>query len=61
MLVATEPRRFGKHKIYHIIFQEVRKSNYLNHLLDLKIIAMTLELKLCLSNFSRGIEDKKNV
>ena len=26
MPVAIEPRRFGKHKIYHIIFQEVRKQ-----------------------------------
>ena len=25
MPVATEPRRFGKHKIYHIILQEVTK------------------------------------
>ena len=26
MLVAIEPRRFGKHKIYHIILQEVRNN-----------------------------------
>ena len=26
MPVAIEPRRFGKHKIYHIILQEVRKQ-----------------------------------
>ena len=26
MLVAKEPRSFGKHKTYHIILQEVRKD-----------------------------------
>ena len=26
MSVAIEPRRFGKHKIYHIILQEMRKQ-----------------------------------
>ena len=26
MPVAIEARRFGKHKIYHIILQEVRKQ-----------------------------------
>ena len=26
MPVAVEPRRFGKHKIYHIILQEVRNN-----------------------------------
>ena len=28
MLVAVEPRRFGKHKIYHIILQEVTKQSF---------------------------------
>ena len=28
MPVAIEPRRFGKHKIYHIIHQEVRKQYF---------------------------------
>ena len=27
MSVAIEPRRFGKHKIYHITLQEVRKQS----------------------------------
>ena len=27
MPVAIEPRRFGKHRIYHIILQEVRKQS----------------------------------
>ena len=28
MPVATEPRRFGKHKIYHIVLQGVRKQSF---------------------------------
>ena len=27
MPISIEPRRFGKHKIYHIILQEVRKQS----------------------------------
>ena len=34
MPVAIEPRRFGKHKIYHIILQEVRKQSFGSHSLD---------------------------
>ena len=30
MLVAIEPRTFGKHKIYHIILQEMRKESFGN-------------------------------
>ena len=28
MSVAIKPRRFGKHKIYHYILQEVRKQSF---------------------------------
>ena len=28
MPAAIEPRRFGKHKIYHIILQEVGKQSF---------------------------------
>ena len=34
MLVATEPIRFCKHKIYHIILQEVRKQSFGSHSSD---------------------------
>ena len=29
MPVAIEPKRFGEHKMYHIILQEVRKQKYI--------------------------------
>ena len=34
MPAAIEPRRFGKHKIYHIILQEVGKKSLGNHSSD---------------------------
>ena len=34
MPVAIEPRRFGKHKIYHIVLQEVGKQSFGSRISD---------------------------